>query len=160
MGLFFYFFYFTLQYCIGFAIHQHESATGYTCSQSWTPLPPPSPYHLSGSFQGAWVYFWALYLTPLVSISVFVSVPYCLEYRCLNLISRCFAVSAQLAFHWRHSQRRWLTNSLKGWTGNHRHCGEFCGEGTAQAKIQMCRKCDVLEQICVPWFVWYSYPHI
>ena len=24
----------------------------YTCSQSWTPLPPPSSYHLSGSSQG------------------------------------------------------------------------------------------------------------
>ena len=23
----------------------------YTCSPSWTPLPPPSPYHPSGSFQ-------------------------------------------------------------------------------------------------------------
>ena len=23
----------------------------YTCSPSWTPLPPPSPYHLSGSSQ-------------------------------------------------------------------------------------------------------------
>ena len=23
----------------------------YMCSQSWTPLPPPSPYHLSGSSQ-------------------------------------------------------------------------------------------------------------
>ena len=23
----------------------------YTCSSSWTPLPPPSPYHLSGSSQ-------------------------------------------------------------------------------------------------------------
>ena len=23
----------------------------YTCSQSWTPLPPPSPYHPSGSYQ-------------------------------------------------------------------------------------------------------------
>ena len=23
----------------------------YTCSQSWTPLPPPYPYHLSGSSQ-------------------------------------------------------------------------------------------------------------
>ena len=23
----------------------------YTCSQSWSPLPPPSPYHLSGSTQ-------------------------------------------------------------------------------------------------------------
>ena len=41
----------TLQYCIGFAIHQHESATGYTCSPSWTPLPPPSLYHPSGSSQ-------------------------------------------------------------------------------------------------------------
>ena len=24
---------------------------GYTCSPSWTPLPPPSPYHPSGSSQ-------------------------------------------------------------------------------------------------------------
>ena len=40
--------YFTLQYCIGFAIHQHESAT-------WSKPEPPSyhlsPYHLSGSSQ-------------------------------------------------------------------------------------------------------------
>ena len=28
---------------------------------------------------GAWVYFWAFYLVPLVNISVFVPVPYCLE---------------------------------------------------------------------------------
>ena len=28
---------------------------------------------------GAWVYFWALYLVPLVYISVFVPVPYCLD---------------------------------------------------------------------------------
>ena len=28
---------------------------------------------------GAWVYFWALYLVPLVCISVFVPVPYCLD---------------------------------------------------------------------------------
>ena len=41
----------TLQYCIGFAIHQHESATVYTCSQSSTPLPPLSPFHPSGSSQ-------------------------------------------------------------------------------------------------------------
>ena len=27
---------------------------------------------------GAWVYFWAFYLVPLVFISVFVPVPYCL----------------------------------------------------------------------------------
>ena len=39
----------TLQYCVGFAIHQHESATGiHRCSPSRTPLPPPSPYHPSG----------------------------------------------------------------------------------------------------------------
>ena len=30
---------------------------------------------------GAWVYFWAFYLVPLVYISVFVPVPYCLERR-------------------------------------------------------------------------------
>ena len=45
------FIYFTLQYCIGFAIHQHESATVYTCSQSWTLLLPPSLYYTSGSSQ-------------------------------------------------------------------------------------------------------------
>ena len=28
---------------------------------------------------GAWVYFWAFYLIPLVYISVFVPVPYCLD---------------------------------------------------------------------------------
>ena len=41
----------TLQYCIGFAIHQHVSTTAYTCSPSWTPLPPISLYHPSGSSQ-------------------------------------------------------------------------------------------------------------
>ena len=35
-------FYFTLQYCIGFAIHQHESAMGVQC----VPTPEP-PSHLS-----------------------------------------------------------------------------------------------------------------
>ena len=28
---------------------------------------------------GAWVYFWAFYLVPLVWTSVFVPVPYCLD---------------------------------------------------------------------------------
>ena len=41
----------TLQYCIGFAIYQHESTKVYTCSPSWIPLPPSSPSHPSGSSQ-------------------------------------------------------------------------------------------------------------
>ena len=38
-------------YCIGFAICQHDLPQVYTCSPSWTLLPPPSPYHPSGSTQ-------------------------------------------------------------------------------------------------------------
>ena len=41
--------YFTLQYCIGFAIHWHESATGVHEFPNVNPLSPPTPYHLSGS---------------------------------------------------------------------------------------------------------------
>ena len=41
--------YFALQYCIGFAIHWHESATGVDEFPILNPLPPPTPYHLSGS---------------------------------------------------------------------------------------------------------------
>ena len=46
------FFYFTLQYCIGFAIHWHEFATGIHEFPILNPTPLPlSPYHLSGLSQ-------------------------------------------------------------------------------------------------------------
>ena len=44
-----------------------------------------APLHILASFVkskvpiGAWVYFWAFYLVPLVYTSVFVLVPYCLD---------------------------------------------------------------------------------
>ena len=41
----------TSQYCVGFAIQQHESAMGVHVFPIWTPLPPTSPYHPSGSSQ-------------------------------------------------------------------------------------------------------------
>ena len=35
---------------------------------------------------GAWVYFWAFCLVPLVNISVFVPVPYCLDDKLCSII--------------------------------------------------------------------------
>ena len=64
---YFFLFFFTLQYCIGFAVHQHDSAMVYTCSQSWTRLPPPSPYHPSGSSQCTSPYS-RYFLTPYFCI--------------------------------------------------------------------------------------------
>ena len=41
----------TLQYCGGFCHTFTWISHGCTCVPSWTPLPSPSPFHLSGSSQ-------------------------------------------------------------------------------------------------------------
>ena len=51
--MYIFFFYFILLYNTVFVLPYIDMNPPrvYTCSQSGTPLPPPSPYHLSGSFQ-------------------------------------------------------------------------------------------------------------
>ena len=44
----------------------------YMCSPSWTPLVKDKVSI------GAWIYLWAFYFVPLIYISVFVLIPYCL----------------------------------------------------------------------------------
>ena len=41
----------TLRYCIVLPYINMNLPQVYMCSPSWTPLPPPSPYHPSGSSQ-------------------------------------------------------------------------------------------------------------
>ena len=64
----------------------------FTCSCPVFPVPFIeealfSPLYILASFVknkvpiGAWVYFWAVYLVPLVYISAFVPVPHCLDDR-------------------------------------------------------------------------------
>ena len=67
-----------------------SALVSFTCSCPVFPVPfieeaVFAPLYILTSFVknkvsiGAWIYFWAFYLVPLVYISVFVPVPYCLD---------------------------------------------------------------------------------
>ena len=71
-------------------VRKHSNFHSFTCSCPVFPTPfieeaVFAPLYILASFVknkvsiGAWVYFWAFYLVPLVYISVFVPVPYCLD---------------------------------------------------------------------------------
>ena len=47
----YYYYYFTLQFVLVLPYINMHPPRLYTCSPSWSPLPPPSPYHPSGSSQ-------------------------------------------------------------------------------------------------------------
>ena len=49
-------------------------------SLSLPPLYILAPFVKNKVPMGAWVYFWAFYFVPLIYISVFVPVPYCLRW--------------------------------------------------------------------------------
>ena len=60
----------------------------HSCPVFPTPLTEEvvfAPLYILASFvknkvpTGAWVYFWAFYLVPLIYISVFMPLPYCLD---------------------------------------------------------------------------------
>ena len=73
-----------------------ECSNSFTCSCLVSPAPLIeeavfSPLYILASFIKnkvticAWVYLWAFYPVPLIYISVFVAVPYCLDY-CIFVI--------------------------------------------------------------------------
>ena len=51
LNFFYYYYYFTLQFVLVLPYINMHLPRVYTCSPSWSPLPPPSPYHPSGSSQ-------------------------------------------------------------------------------------------------------------
>ena len=77
-------------------MHESESEVAQSCPTLHNPMvcsQPGSSVHgifqarvlewgaiaFSKVFIGAWIYLWAFYFVPLISISVFVPVPYCLD---------------------------------------------------------------------------------